>query len=171
MKASIRRITERCRIAATIMVTVSVAMLSVHAAAQRVPDGDQVEKLVDYAQCIRENGYPEFPDPNPDGGFQFLIKRGSATSFQAAQEACRDKLPSGFLQGRQAASPEQLEAQVAFAGCMRDKGVSDFPDPSPQGGFDVNNPNLDLNTPQVRRAMEACREAHSLTGLMIRKGG
>ena len=172
MKIIIRRIAGRCHITVTIVTAVAAAMLlSLHAAAQPARDADQVEKLVDYAQCIRENGYPAFPDPAPDGGFQFRIERGSADKFQAAQQACKDKMPSGFMQGTHAPTPEQMEAQLAFAGCMRDRGVSNFPDPSPQGGFDVNTPNIDLRAPQVQSAMEACRKAHPDVTLMIRMGG
>jgi hypothetical protein len=171
MKVFIRRIAGRCRIAVTGAATIAGAVLSVQGTAQPRPDADQVEKMVDYAQCIRENGYPAFPDPAPDGGFQFRIERGSAQKFQAAQEACKDKMPSGMLQGTQAASPEQIEAQLAFAACMREKGVANFPDPSPQGGFDVNGPNIDLRAPQVQSAMEVCREANPGMALMIRRGG
>ena len=171
MKIVIRKIAGHCRAAVMLAATISNVILSMHVAAQQRADGDQVEKLVDYAQCIRENGYPTFPDPAPDGGFKFLIERGQAPQFQAAQEACKDKLPSGLLRGTQPATPEQIEAQLTFANCMREEGVANFPDPSPEGGFDINDPNLDLRTPQVEKAMEACREANPRMNLMIRKGG
>jgi hypothetical protein len=171
MPVLIRRITECRRMVAKIAAAVSGAMLSMYTTAQPRPDADQVEKMVDYAQCIRDNGYPAFPDPAPDGGFQFRIERGSAPQFQAAQEACKDKMPSGMFGATQASTPEQIETQLAFAGCMRDKGVVNFPDPSPQGGFDVNGPKIDLRSPQVQSAMEACRAAHPGMTLMIRRGG
>jgi hypothetical protein len=168
MRAHIRRIAVRSCQTATI---VSYAVLSLPAAAQRTPDGDQVEQLVDYAQCIRENGYPAFPDPTPDGGFKFRIERGLAKDFEAAAQACKDKMPSGMLQRQQAPSPEQMETLLAFAACVRAKGIAEFPDPAPQGGFDISQSKLDLSTPQAKSAMEACREEHSVSALMIRMGG
>ena len=172
MKVIVRRIMGHCRMAAMIVAALPGAMVSLHAAAQPRPDADQVEKMVDYAQCIRENGYSAFPDPAPDGGFRVrILDPGSAEKFQAAQEACKDKVPSGMFGATQASTPEQIETQLAFAGCMRDKGVTNFPDPSPQGGFDVNGPQIDLRSPQVQSAMQACREAHPGMTLMIRRGG
>lgn len=172
MRAIIRRIVGYGRLAATLAAALSSVMLSFHTAAQRAPDPDRFEQMVDYAQCIRENGYPNFPDPSPGGGFQFRIERGSAGNFEAAQQACRDKLPSGLMQGMQNPSPEQMDALVEFANCMRDNGVADFPDPSPEGSFVLTGrPNMGLGTPQVRRAMETCRESNSLPNLMIRIGG
>jgi hypothetical protein len=156
------------RLAATIVAVISGAVPPPAAIAQRAPNADRVEQLVDYAQCIRENGYPDFPDPAPDGGFKFLIKRGSATLFEAAAAACKDKLPSGLMQDMQDPSPAQMDALLAFAACMRDKGISAFPDPSPQGRFDMRNSNLDLEAPQTRSAMDTCRKAHPVA---IRIGG
>lgn len=170
MKAIIRSSAGFRRLAIMAMAGFSGTLLSLSTTAQQAMDADQVEQMVDYAQCIRDNGYPAFPDPAPGGGFQFRIERGEARNFEAASRACRDKLPSGVMQGMQAATPEQLELQTAFAGCMREQGIADFPDPSPQGGFDVNTPKLDLRSSRVQGAMRTCREIHPIT-LMIRRGG
>src|SRR5262245_55028789 len=47
-----------------------------------------------FADCMRENGIAEFPDPGPDG----LSLGGTGVDpeseeFQAAQEACQDLMP------------------------------------------------------------------------------
>ena len=42
--------------------------------------------------------------------------------------ACKDLQPPGFT-GRKR-SPEQQEAALEFAQCIRDNGVKDFPDPA-----------------------------------------
>ena len=36
--------------------------------AQQVP-AERQDAALAYAQCVRDNGYAEFPDPQPDGGF------------------------------------------------------------------------------------------------------
>ncbi len=134
---------------------------------------DQVDQLVEFAQCIRENGYPDFPDPNPDGRFQVMVRmdQANATRFEAAQQACRDMMPSGLVMGRgqQEMTPERMEALLAFSACMRDNGVGGFPDPSSQGAFEISSPNLDLSSPRVRQTMESCREAHGVTSLLMRQ--
>jgi Pectinacetylesterase len=50
-----------------------------------------------YAQCMRDNGVPEFPDP-VDGQLRFNGESGSgldplSPEFQAAERACRDLIP------------------------------------------------------------------------------
>lgn len=55
------------------------------------------EKALQFAECMRENGVPEFPDPT-DGGFGIQGEPGSgldpeSESFQAAEEACEKYSP------------------------------------------------------------------------------
>jgi hypothetical protein len=45
---------------------------------QHLPNGgeppklsdEDLEKMRQFAQCMRDNGYPDFPDPQPDGGIR-----------------------------------------------------------------------------------------------------
>ena len=146
---------------------VAMASLSMHANAQ-VPPAD-VEKLVKYAQCIRANGYAEFPDPSPDGRTQLRLDPKSAPQFEAAQRACKDKLPAGMAAMDQEVTPERLQAMIGFAGCVRKKGVNEFPDPNSKGVFEITSPTLDLSTPQVREAMQSCMATNPIGGLQIRR--
>jgi hypothetical protein len=147
---------------------VLAAALSGNAFAQQPPAVD-MDRMVEYAQCIRENGYPEFPDPTLDGRMQLRLEPGSTSRFQAAQRACADKAPPGVAARPGNASPEQLERLIGFSTCMREKGVADFPDPSPQGAFEIRSPSLDLAAPQVQRALQACSESNPVGGLMIQR--
>ena len=50
-------------------------------------------KLVKYSECMRANGIPDFPDPNPNGGLQLRVQPGSdldpqSTTFQNASKLC-----------------------------------------------------------------------------------
>lgn len=137
------------------------------ASAQQPAD---IEQLVEYAQCIRDNGYAEFPDPGPDGRMQLRLNPATAERFEAAQRACTDKLPSGLAALNAPPTPERIEALVKFAQCMRDTGVSGFPDPSPQGSFEIAA-NLDMTTPQLQQAAETCRENTQVGSLMFRRAG
>jgi hypothetical protein len=57
-------------------------------------DPAQLDRLREFTRCMRDNGI-DTPDPDPDGGKPgglAAIDRGSP-AFQAALEACQDKLP------------------------------------------------------------------------------
>ena len=54
------------------------------------------------------------------------------------------------------------ENAVKFSGCMRDNGVSEFPDPDASGGLTIdgvlNGSSLDPSTPVWKQAMGACKD-------------
>ncbi len=55
----------------------------------------QFQQLVRYAECIRQHGVPNWPDPDPDGSFPLpptLNPKDAAG--QAAGNACKQYLPS-----------------------------------------------------------------------------
>jgi len=61
-----------------------------------VPDERRQEMqdaALEYAQCMRENGY-DMPDPEVGDGGMFRMKgEPDDPAFQRAQEACEDKMP------------------------------------------------------------------------------
>jgi hypothetical protein len=83
-------------------------------------------KAVKFAECIREHGVPHFPDPDAKGDFAFGIDVSPAV-WQKAVDACKDLQPPGALSSKR--SPKQQTAALRFAGCVRENGVKDFPDP------------------------------------------
>jgi hypothetical protein len=93
-------------------------------------DGDQSatsqDRAVKFAACIRGHGVPHFPDPDAKGEFVFGIDVSPAV-WQKAVDACKDLEPPGALSGER--SPKQQSAALRFAGCIRENGVKDFPDP------------------------------------------
>lgn len=135
----------------------------VAALAQAPADND--DAALAYAQCMRDNGYAEFPDPTPGEGMRFLITPGSAARFEKASTACRDLAPEG-MRG-EGVTPEQLEGLLKLAQCVREHGVPGFPDPSPDGGFDANVIGAGPDDPKLRAAMDACRELSRGARIMI----
>jgi hypothetical protein len=119
-------------------------------------------KAVQYAQCMRKNGVPSFPDP-VNGQLQLQATPGGALDptspqFQAAQQACKSLEPPG-LQSGSAQSNQQQSQALKFASCMRKNGVPDFPDPQSQnGGIIMGGGDVDPNSPQFKSAMAACRK-------------
>ncbi|SDD49680.1 hypothetical protein [Glycomyces harbinensis] len=65
-------------------------------------DPEVYQALVEYSECMRENGIAEFPDPTEGGG---IIMNGDmgfdpqSEEFQAAEEACADLRPEGRGEG------------------------------------------------------------------------
>jgi hypothetical protein len=118
---------------------------------------------VAYAECMRENGVPEFPDP-VDGGTQLQATPGSgldpnSPEWKAAQRACQDLAPAGTQSG--GSPPAAVQAQVLdYAKCIRENGVPDFPDPSFEGGAVQLQPGsgVDPSSQQFQSAQRACQD-------------
>ena len=84
------------------------------------------EKAVKFAECMRANGVPHFPDPDPKGDSNFGVDV-SKEVFTKAVDACKALKPPGALSAKR--TPKQQSASLRFAQCVRDHGVKDFPDP------------------------------------------
>jgi hypothetical protein len=56
---------------------------------------EDLERARAHARCMRENGVPDFPDPQPDGGLRIEVPKGDVTAFEAAMEKCRQLMPGG----------------------------------------------------------------------------
>lgn len=61
-------------------------------------------KVAAWAKCMRENGLPDLPDPEINGGNMSIDFGGSGINpggeeFQKARMACQDKWPGGGLTG------------------------------------------------------------------------
>jgi hypothetical protein len=122
------------------------------------------EQAVKFSACMRANGVSDFPDPNASGAFTIdAIANGSSIdtnspAFTRAITTCRDLEPAGFTGTTR--TPEQQQAALTFAQCIRDNGVKDFPDPA------IDEPLIDTtripstDTPGgmtiLRAAMQKC---------------
>lgn len=129
-------------------------------------------QAVQFAQCMRQNGVPEFPDPGPSGALTIdAIANGSSIdtsspAFQRAVSACRALEPAGFTGGQR--NPEQQAAALKFAQCIREHGVKDFPDPAP--GAPLVDTNLIPSTATtsglsiLKAAMQTCSHLAAAAG-------
>ena len=97
-------------------------------------DATPRDKAVKFAECMRDSGISEFPDPDASGGLTIDgVLNGSSLdpsnpAWKSAIRACKDLQPPGFT-GDQEVSAEEQETRLQFAQCMRENGVTDFPDP------------------------------------------
>ena len=91
-------------------------------------------KAAKFSECMRDNGVKQFPDPDASGELTIDgVLNGSsldpdAPAWKTAIAACKDLQPSGFTGGGKR-TPKQQSAGLEFAQCIRENGVTDFPDP------------------------------------------
>lgn len=131
------------------------------------------EKAVRFAECMRAKGVSAFPDPNASGGLTIDgIANGSSVDpsspvFEQALSACKDLEPPGFTGTK--ATPEQTTARLEFAQCVRENGVPDFPDPTPNGPLVDTNRIPSAATPggmsALNAAMQKCAQYASAAGV------
>ena len=130
-------------------------------------------KAVRFAECMRHNGVTGFPDPDSSGQLTIdAIANGSSldtnsASFKQAMTACKDLEPPGFTGTKRTA--QQQEAALKFAQCVRDNGVKDFPDPTPDA------PLVDTNRipsaagsggmTMLKAAMQKCGDSAAQAGV------
>lgn len=118
-----------------------------------------------FAQCMRQHGVTNFPDPGSGGNLKITGGNGldpNSPTFQAAQTACQSLLPNG---GQPDPSQQAAFQQAAlqFSQCMRAHGIANFPDPqfssgSGGGGVRLQLPSgIDPNSPQFKNAQQACQ--------------
>lgn len=134
------------------------------------------EKAVKFAACMRHNGVSAFPDPPASGELTIDgIANGSALdpnspAFNQAISACKQLEPPGFM--GQKPTPQQMDARLKFAQCMRDNGVKDFPDPTANGPLiDTNRiPSLagkdPRSDPGLNAARHKCRDFSAAAGVV-----
>jgi hypothetical protein len=125
------------------------------------------EQAMKFAECMRDNGVSEFPDPDASEGLTIDgVLNGSSLdpstpTWKEAIGACKDLQPPGFT-GDERISTEEQERRLEFAQCIRDNGVEDFPDPA-EGEPLVNTYRIPSAATErgmsiLNAAMQTCRD-------------
>jgi hypothetical protein len=130
-------------------------------------------QAVKFAECMRNNGVSNFPDPSGTGKITIdAIANGSSLdtntpAFTQALSACKDAEPAGFMGSKRSA--QQQQAALEFAGCVRRHGVKDFPDPTPTGALVDTNRIPSAAEPggmsALRAAMQKCSDMAASAGV------
>jgi hypothetical protein len=120
------------------------------------------QAMLEFAQCMRDNGVPTFPDPvaQPDGSFSFPRPQNVPSgAMDKAMQSCRAELEATGLRipGTDTQDPEVEDAILDFSRCMRENGVPEFPDPKPGAGFHGLFEGIDQDSPRVQQAIESCQ--------------
>jgi hypothetical protein len=129
--------------------------------------------FVAFSECMRAHGVTNFPDPSSSGGIQITPSMGISPfspSFKGAQAKCSHLLPNGGP-GHVKPTRQQVARAVAMSQCMRDHGVTGFPDPATKmpanrqdygelenrGGIIIAIPkSIDAQSPAFTQAGRAC---------------
>jgi hypothetical protein len=119
------------------------------------------ESALKFGQCMRDNGVPNFPDPefSDGGGMSINVPDGSdPQKVDAAMKLCKQYLPNGGEPPK--ADPQAAERNRKFAKCMRDNGLANFPDPGADGGIQMNgnDPEMNPDSPKFQAAQKACAQ-------------
>jgi hypothetical protein len=103
----------------------------------------------EFAECARRHGLPNLPDPQVDasGHVQFgagggglkraLDPKGPSTALKQACGRILDRLPPSAQKNRPTTQAE-LQATRQYAACMRQHGVTEWPDPNSDGTFPLS---------------------------------
>jgi hypothetical protein len=136
------------------------------------------------AQCFREQGIVEIPDPIVDEHHRLQLPGDAQTEIESrypkstldeAQQACQslfDQLPESAMRGgpEQGANPdekypgpEDIDALRAFAACARENGIPEWPDPKADGSFPVRGTALaeEGKSERMRHVFDACADKWS----------
>jgi len=85
--------------------------------------------------CARAHGMPGLQDPRIDANGKAIFPNGLNIPAQT-RRACQQLVDRLVPNAQNAApTPAQLAGLLRFARCMRSHGISDWPDPRPDGSF------------------------------------
>jgi hypothetical protein len=144
--------------------TTSTTVASSGSSGSVSPGEASQSQQLQFAQCMRSHGVPNFPDPSPGGGSLNAISAAGintqSPTYQAALQACKKYNPAANVTPAQSAA--QNAKGLEMSQCMRSHGVPNFPDPitGPTGGQAINLRGLgiDQSSPTYQAAAAACQK-------------
>jgi len=126
------------------------------------------------AECIRNNGVPDFPDPYVVKGKlrfskeveQALQRKYSQQVLDQAQQSCKsimDRLPEAAIRTDdqvEEEKPQDVETMRKLAQCLRENGIPEWPDPKADGSFPLIGTPLEAEGKSQRllAAGEKCKQ-------------
>jgi len=124
----------------------------------------QVELALQYSNCMRTHGVPNFADPKITvSGTELFMQNPQMTptevaspAYQSASGTCAKYLPQQPQTAGITGAGNSQQQAVRFADCMRAHGVPNFPDPATGGAFKLG-PAINPRAPAFIAAMDHCR--------------
>ena len=153
---------------ARILVVLAVCSIAFAACGVSSPPsspGSVSSQALKFARCMRSNGVTDYPDPGNSGSQKSISQIVvNSPALRSAYDACR-KDARGGQPGPPPPTTAQLRAALAFAQCVRNHGLSDFPDPlaSYGPGFTLGTgeyfpmiSTTEIQSPAFTRAAKVC---------------
>jgi hypothetical protein len=132
------------------------------------------EQALAFAQCMRDHGIPNYPDPQQQGG-RVQLNSGLNQNTPVAEKAmagCRELMPQGLGAGP-GGSLDGARVS-AWVKCLRQNGVPAFPDPDIQltnMKVDVATAGIDPRSTQFQKAIKACQSRYPGGTLELQRPG
>jgi hypothetical protein len=120
-----------------------------------------------YAQCARDHGHPNFPDPVIDNGEVVypgddVSKDEAAAIAQVPECKVLDEQLSALrsVATRPSYSAADIQKLKDFAKCLREHGVPEWPDPKSDGSFPITGTSLEAEGKSKRflDAVQVCKQ-------------
>jgi hypothetical protein len=119
------------------------------------------QQALSYSKCMRQNGTPDWPDPGKDGAFPndngSLTRIRKSAGYTKASNSCKSLEVTGGIPPAQA--QQDFDNLLKYSNCMRQHGVSNFPDPvKDKSGVGITIPKgFDESSAQYKAAQKACK--------------
>ncbi|MGN6870465.1 MAG: hypothetical protein ACTHMY_18905 [Solirubrobacteraceae bacterium] len=137
-----------------------------------------------YSRCMRSHGVTNFPDPKVSvSGNSVRVAIAvnpsitGSPKFNSAQKACQGIIGGPGESQSQVRAQQEAHARIllAFAQCIRGKGIHDFPDPNTEGQLPLPTivaAGVDIHSRQFFDAATSCTSVThgEITAAQIRAG-
>jgi hypothetical protein len=150
------------------------------AAATTTTQQDVAALWHELVRCAREHGMPNLPEPRIDSEGQphwpgGVEPPGPPPSVEQACRSIVERFPAS-VRGAPATTPDDSAKLLRFARCMREHGLTDFPDPDADGQFRFAGTNAGRQLKQkdpaspLQTALRACGGPDILKGRIADSG-
>jgi hypothetical protein len=130
--------------------------------------------LHQYANCVRSQGYPNFPDPQANAqGISLAVAnprdKEATNQTKAACSGILNRLPATARGQQGPITAAQLRQARLWAACMRRNGLPLWPDPGPDGSFRLAGTPYEAmgKTGPVLAGLQACRQYENFGGIRV----
>lgn len=121
--------------------------------------GSSHSALVDAAKCMRDHGFPDYPDPVETNGSWAFPPSAANMAPKPAPECVDLFRQAGALPGNthKAVSADEMTKLRKWGECIRANGLPEWPDPDSDGIFHPQPAAPAEDDPRWQKADTACR--------------
>jgi hypothetical protein len=122
------KLIRRLSAAAVVALACVLALAACGSSGKKPAAKSHASPFIAFSKCMRDHGVADFPDPSGGGGLNIPSSINlQSPSFRSAQAACSKLLPGGGPSTH--ASAQEIKDATETAECMRNHGVTGYPDP------------------------------------------